>query len=126
MTSYLKDGTGDAVGAARLPTDPCGVAADELVLGDTSNWAAYALVAALEARTLGAVGGGRLLPTPERGVALLQAVVDAGGVDGITLRPEATVDGFAPEVEAVVLQELRSARDAEMQRRRKNHMSPLL
>ena len=59
-------------------------------------------------------------------MALLQAVVDAGGVDGITLRPEATVDGFAPEVEAVVLQELRSARDAEMQRRRKNHLSPLL
>ena len=39
--------------------------------------------------------------------ALTQAIVEAGAVDGVTARREATVDGFGADVHAAVIDELR-------------------
>lgn len=101
----------------RLPEKPCEVASDECLVGDTSNWTAYALAAAIE---VGARAAGRtvpsLLPTAEQSAAMLQAVVDAGGVDGVTCEASATVDGFEPHVDAEVLARLARVRDEALER----------
>jgi hypothetical protein len=54
-----------------------------------SNWGAYGIVA-----ELGRLTGRSLLHTGEEEQAMVQACVDAGAVDGLTFRPEATVDGL--------------------------------
>jgi D-glutamate cyclase len=46
--------------------------------------------------------------TAERDLAVTRAVVaDAGAVDGVTARREATVDGFGPEVHGALIDGLR-------------------
>lgn len=70
----------------------CDVAADVLIPVDVSNWGAYALAVLLSA------GEGRWLGhTPGEESVLLQAVIRAGAVDGVTLRGECSVDGFSLE-----------------------------
>jgi hypothetical protein len=66
-----------------------------LVVAGTSNWGAYGVVAALSRLT-----GRPLLHGAEDERRLIQACVDAGAVDGITRRPEPTVDGLPLEVHA--------------------------
>ena len=75
-----------------------------LVVAGTSNWGAYGVVAALEALT-----GRALLPSAEEERAMVQACVDAGAVDGITRRPEPTVDGLPSDVHVGILELLRRA-----------------
>lgn len=61
---------------------------------DVSDWGGYALTALLslsEGRWLG--------PQPEEIGQLLEALVSAGGVDGISRLREQTVDGFSLEVQ---------------------------
>jgi hypothetical protein len=60
-----------------------------LVVAGVSNWGAYGIVA-----ELGRLTGQPLLHTGEEEQAMVQACVDAGAVDGLTFRPEATVDGL--------------------------------
>jgi hypothetical protein len=60
-----------------------------LVVAGVSNWGAYGIVA-----ELGRLTGRTLLHTGEEEQAMVQACVDAGAVDGLTFRPEATVDGL--------------------------------
>lgn len=60
-----------------------------LVVAGVSNWGAYGIVA-----ELGRLTGRSLLHTGEEEQAMVQACVDAGAVDGLTFRPEATVDGL--------------------------------
>jgi hypothetical protein len=60
-----------------------------LVVAGVSNWGAYGIVA-----ELGRLTGRPLLHTGEEEQAMVQACVDAGAVDGLTFRPEATVDGL--------------------------------
>jgi hypothetical protein len=60
-----------------------------LVVAGVSNWGAYGIVA-----ELGRLAGRPLLHTGEEEQAMVQACVDAGAVDGLTFRPEATVDGL--------------------------------
>ena len=73
--------------------------ADVLVAAGTSNWGAYGLIAAIDPA---------LLPTPAEELALLEALVAAGAVDGVTLRPEPTVDGIEAGLYFDVLLALRS------------------
>jgi hypothetical protein len=60
-----------------------------LVVAGVSNWGAYGIVA-----ELGRLAGRPLLHTGDEEQAMVQACVDAGAVDGLTFRPEATVDGL--------------------------------
>jgi hypothetical protein len=60
-----------------------------LVVAGVSNWGAYGIVAELARLT-----GRALLHTGEEEQAMVQACVDAGAVDGLTHRPEPTVDGL--------------------------------
>ena len=71
----------------------CVVPTDRLVVAGTSNWGAYGLVAVLSYLT-----GANLLHTPAEEAELVAAVVAAGAVDGLSGRPEATVDGQPAEV----------------------------
>jgi hypothetical protein len=45
--------------------------------------------------------------TAERDLSVTRAVVEQGGVDGVTAKREATVDGFGPEVHGPLVEELR-------------------
>lgn len=65
------------------------VRATTVLPADVSNWGAYALVAALS-NLWGEWMGHR--PGEER--AMLEALKDAGAVDGISLKAELSVDGF--------------------------------
>jgi hypothetical protein len=74
------------------------VRVDRLVVAGTSNWGAYGIVAALARRV-----GQPLLHSPGEERRLVQACVDAGGVDGITRRREPTVDGLSLDLHAAAV-----------------------
>jgi hypothetical protein len=75
-----------------------------LVVGGTSNWGAYGLVAAL-AREVGR----DLLHAPSLEARLIDACVRAGAIDGITRQAEPTVDGLDVSAHAAVVELLRLA-----------------
>jgi hypothetical protein len=75
-----------------------------LVVGGTSNWGAYGLVAAL-AREVGR----DLLHAPSLEARLIEACVRAGAIDGITRQAEPTVDGLDVSAHAAVVELLRLA-----------------
>jgi hypothetical protein len=121
--SWRRIGVGDGgneIGMGKLPAGlsarhvpngeriACVTTCDHLVVAGVSNWGAYGLIAALAvvhpewSATLA-----RFL-TAERDLAITRAVVaDAGAVDGVTARREATVDGFGPEVHGALVDGLR-------------------
>ncbi len=76
--------------------------ADHILLGSTSNWAAYGLAAALEI-TSGFQG---LLPDISDVTALINGVVAAGAVDGMTGKSTLSVDGYLLHETANVLARL--------------------
>ena len=78
------------------------VRVDHLVVAGTSNWGAYGIVAELAALT-----GRSLLHSSDDERKMVQACVDAGAVDGLTRRPEPTVDGLPLEVHVGMLELLR-------------------
>ncbi len=80
------------------------VKVEHLVVAGTSNWGGWGVVAELS-RLHGRV----LLHTPEDERKMVQACVDAGAVDGITRRPEPTVDGLPLDVHAGILELFRVA-----------------
>lgn len=63
--------------------------ADYPMASGISNWGAYALAGAVSI-----LAGTLLLPSPEEEYAVLQAVYEAGGVDGCTREHSCTVDGL--------------------------------
>lgn len=76
----------------------CATPADYLIPAGISNWGAHALVAALSL-----LAGRCLLHPPARELAVLEALVTAGAVDGCTRRNEISVDGLAwPEYASVI------------------------
>jgi hypothetical protein len=82
------------------------IATDFALIGGTSNWAAYALALAI-VRLSGAAHLASNWDGPnERG--LLEALVSAGAVDGVTRRQQATVDGLELNAYLAPLAELRS------------------
>jgi hypothetical protein len=110
---------GNEIGMGKLPagliahTVPnggaiaCVTSCDHLVVAGVSNWGAYGLMAALAVlRPDRATTMAKFL-TAERDLAVTRAVVDeAGAVDGVTARREATVDGFGPEIHGALIDEL--------------------
>ncbi len=121
--SWVRIGVGDGgneIGMGRLPagliarTVPngeqiaCVTGCDHLVVAGVSNWGACGLIAALAVvRPDWAPTLDRFL-TAERDADVTRATVEqAGAVDGVTARREATVDGFGPEVHAAVVDDLR-------------------
>jgi hypothetical protein len=73
-----------------------------LVVAGTSNWGAYGVVAELSR-----LAGRPLLHSAADEREMVQACVDAGGVDGITRRREPTVDGLPLEAHVGMLELLR-------------------
>lgn len=73
-----------------------------LVVAGTSNWGAYGIVAELSR-----LCGRPLLHSADEERKMIQACVDAGGVDGITRQPEPTVDGLPLEAHVGMLELLR-------------------
>jgi hypothetical protein len=67
----------------------CAAGSDFPVAAGISNWGAYALVGAVSI-----LAGRPVLPSPEEELAVLQAVYEAGGVDGATREHTCTVDGL--------------------------------
>ena len=78
------------------------VEVDHLVVAGTSNWGAYGIVAELSA-----LAGRDLLHGAEDEGRMIEACVRAGAVDGLTRRPEATVDGLPLAAHVGMLELLR-------------------
>jgi D-glutamate cyclase len=110
---------GNEIGMGRLPagliarTVPNGAAiacvtpCDHLVVAGVSNWGAYGLMAALAVLRPEWRDTIAKFLTAERDLAVTRATVaKAGAVDGVTARPEATVDGFGPEIHGALIDEL--------------------
>ncbi|HEY3066626.1 MAG TPA: DUF4392 domain-containing protein [Methylomirabilota bacterium] len=85
------------------------VRTDHLVVAGTSNWGAYGIVV-----QLARLCGRPLLHSPDLERRMVEACVQAGAVDGITRRREATVDGLALSVHAAVVALLGLASSSEL------------
>lgn len=77
----------------------CAVPAAVPVAAFSSNWGAYAVAAALAART----GRPGLLHRPDTEGRILRRLVQAGVVDGVTGRAAPTVDGVALPIQQAVV-----------------------
>ncbi|MDP2331381.1 MAG: DUF4392 domain-containing protein [Reyranella sp.] len=110
---------GNEIGMGKLPagliarTVPnggeiaCVTSCDHLVVAGVSNWGAYGLLAALAVLRSDWQPRIAKFLTAERDLAVTRAIVDeAGAVDGVTARREATVDGFGPEIHGPLIDEL--------------------
>jgi D-glutamate cyclase len=110
---------GNEIGMGRLPagliarTVPngaeiaCVTPCDHLVVAGVSNWGAYGLMAALAVLRPEWRDTIAKFLTAERDLAVTRATVaKAGAVDGVTARPETTVDGFGPEIHRALIDEL--------------------
>jgi hypothetical protein len=90
-------------GAAIACTVPC----EHLIVAGVSNWGAYGLMAALAVLRADWRPAIMRFLAPERDLAVTRAIVEqAGAVDGVTAKPEATVDGLAPEVHGTLVEQL--------------------
>ena len=119
---WMRIGVGDGgneLGMGKLPAGliaqsvpngdriACVTDCDHLVVAGVSNWGAYGLMAGL---ALVHESWSPILAeflTSARDLAVTQAIVEAGAVDGVTARRQATVDGFGPDIHAAVIAELR-------------------
>jgi len=97
-TLAVADG-GNEIGMGNVPvaclrkngmTHPSRIRTHRLVIGATSNWAVYGLIAQLSILT-----GKQLLPSWAETDRLLRHMVTLGAVDGFSGRPEHKVDGFS-------------------------------
>jgi D-glutamate cyclase len=81
---------------------------DHLIVAGVSNWGAFGLMASLAIiRPDWSPAIDRIL-TAARGLDVTRAIVEqAGAVDGVTARSEATVDGFGPEIHSALIDDLR-------------------
>jgi hypothetical protein len=110
---------GNEIGMGRLSADliartvpngaeiACVVSCDHLIVAGVSNWGAYGLMASLAVLRPEWRAAIASFLSPARDLAVTRAIVQgAGAVDGVTARPEATVDGLGPEVHGAVIAEL--------------------
>ena len=84
-----------------LPDDPAIAEVDCLVIASVSNWGGYGLVAAISR-----LAGRNLLPSAESESRMVQAMVEAGAVDGTTGDAVPTVDNFSMEENGALLARL--------------------
>lgn len=88
----------------KLDLVPCTVMVDDLIIATTSNWGTYALVA-----YLALLSQYDLFPTYEKISDCLTRMVSLGCVDGVTKKPENSVDGFPPTIEKEIVEALLDA-----------------
>ena len=81
--------------ACIVPTDFC-------IAAGVSNWGGYGLAGALSV-----LSERDLLPSAEDAARTIEKIVEAGGVDGVTHRREATVDGLEPAESVRMLEGVR-------------------
>ncbi|GBD10505.1 hypothetical protein HRbin23_00148 [bacterium HR23] len=84
-----------------LPKDPAVTPTTHLVIASVSNWGCYGVVTALSL-----LSWRNLLPSPEEEMERIRATVRLGAVDGITGRPEPSVDSFSLEENRQVVSRL--------------------
>ena len=85
----------------------CVTSCDHLVVAGVSNWGAYGLMAALAVLRPDWRPKIAKFLTAERDFFVTDAIVkEAGAVDGVTARREATVDGFGPEIHGPLVDKL--------------------
>ncbi len=84
-----------------LPDDPAIAEVDRLVIASVSNWGGYGLVAAISRLT-----GKNLLPSADAEAAMVEAMIEAGAVDGTTGDAVPTVDNFSMEENGALLARL--------------------
>ncbi|MGY1691047.1 glutamate cyclase domain-containing protein [Geodermatophilus sp. SYSU D01105] len=118
VTGAVGDG-GNEIGMGNVPADvvaaciadgeriACRVPVDALVTAGTSNWGCYALVAALAVLVPRRGPELRTLLDPAVDAAVLDAATAAGGIDGVTGSPGASVDGVPVPTYADLLADLR-------------------
>ncbi len=78
-------------------SDPCVIVTDHCLIGTTSNWAAYGLIAAMNEDHL---------PTEDALKKYYNFILELGAVDGVTGKSEKSVDGFPIERSYQVLERL--------------------
>lgn len=83
---HLRDSLMDRINLGELIF--CDTEADHVIPAGISNWGAYALAA-----SLAVLSGEKVLITPEDELAVLEAQVAVGAVDGCTRKNEVSVDG---------------------------------
>lgn len=88
----------------KLSLNPCTVTVDELIIATTSNWGAYALVAYLEL-----LSHSDQLLSYQTIADYIDSIVKRGCVDGVTKKPEPSVDGFSREIEEEIVTALECA-----------------
>jgi hypothetical protein len=84
-----------------LPSRPCVVRTDKVVLGSVANWGAYGVLAALSKRT-----GTLVLPTAWEEAGIRAAVVSAGAIDGDSGEAIGAIDGYPSELNGLVVERL--------------------
>ncbi|HEX3727147.1 MAG TPA: glutamate cyclase domain-containing protein [Pirellulales bacterium] len=84
----------------------CRIATDFALIAGVSNWAAYALALCVS-RLRGIDQLGNWSTTAQERALIEQMVGEGGAVDGLTLRPEPTVDGLPLDVYLRPLDEMR-------------------
>ncbi|MEM2988734.1 MAG: DUF4392 domain-containing protein [Candidatus Bathyarchaeia archaeon] len=72
---------------------------DELVVASISNWGAYGIEACIAALT----GKDEALHTPEEEERMLKFALEAGAVDGVTGKPQPSVDGVPTKVHSSII-----------------------
>ena len=77
-------------------------AADYPLAAGVSNWWGWGLAALLSAES-----GKALLPSDQEEIALLEAVLAAGGLDGVTKEPTMSVDNLTIEQHLQILNQVR-------------------
>lgn len=87
-----------------LKIDPCIISVDDLVIGTTSNWGAYALVSYLEYLT-----GKKVMTNFEEMKDYLCDILKIGCVDGVKKKKVMGVDGFDMLIEKEILDDLERA-----------------
>ena len=86
---------------ASLPDAPAIAEVDRLVIASVSNWGGYGLVAAISR-----LSGRNLLPSAEAEATMVEAMIEAGAVDGTTGDAVPTVDNFSMEENGALLARL--------------------
>jgi hypothetical protein len=88
----------------------CVVASDVCIPADVSNWGAYAVVSALSLSIGEWVG-----PSEEEDAGMMDALLEAGAVDGITKKKEKSVDGLGADAQLRIRSDLENLVRSELQ-----------
>jgi hypothetical protein len=79
------------------------IPADHLIVAGVSDWGAYGLVTGISH-----LSGKNLLPTPRQMEEKMEAMLQAGAVDGVTGTDQASIDGMPFSVSLELLGEMQS------------------